>query len=79
VSPTVRFNDIVGNAQAGLRIASNQTLTIDATCNYWGSASGPSGLGTGTGDAVVVQPGGAAPVIAPFATAPIAGTDATGC
>jgi len=79
VTPTVRFNDIAGNAQAGLRIASNQTLTIDATCNYWGSASGPSGLGTGTGDAVVVQPGGAAPVIAPFATAPIAGTDATGC
>jgi len=78
-SPVVRFNDILGNAQAGLRVAPNITTSLDARCNYWGSASGPSGVGTGTGDALVVQPGAATPVFAPFATAPIAGTGATGC
>jgi len=80
VTPTVRFNDIAGNAHAGLRIASNQTVVIDASCNYWGSADGPSGAGLGgTGDAVVVEAGGATPIVTPFATAPIAGTGATGC
>lgn len=86
VTPTVRFNDIVGNAFAGLRIGANQTAVIDASCNYWGSADGPSGVGPGSGDAVVVEPGGAAvgpggatPVVMPFARAPIAGTVATSC
>jgi hypothetical protein len=79
VTPTVRFNDIVGNAHAGLGIAPNQTTPIDASCNYWGSESGPSGLGGGTGDAIVVQPGGAAPEFMPFATKPIAGRKAKGC
>ena len=86
VTPTVRFNDIMGNAFAGLRIGANQTVVIDASCNYWGSPDGPSGVGPGSGDAVVVEPGsattgpgGAMPVFAPFATAPIAETGATGC
>jgi len=80
VSVTVRFNDIEGNAQAGLRVAPNMTTSIDARCNYWGSASGPSGTGlSGTGDRLVVETGAAAPVVTPFATAPIAGSDATGC
>lgn len=79
VTPSVRFNDIEGNAHAGLRIAPNQTIAIDASCNYWGSESGPSGIGPGTGDAILVEPGGAAPVFMPFAPAPIAGTAATGC
>jgi hypothetical protein len=79
VTPTVRFNDIVGNAYAGLGIAPNQTIPIDASCNYWGSESGPSGLGAGTGDVIVVQPGGAAPVFMPFATKPIAGQKGKGC
>ena len=86
VTPTVRFNDIVGNAFAGLRIGANQTAVIDASCNYWGSASGPSGIGPGSGDAVVVEPGsastgpgGATPVFMPFAAAPIAGTEAASC
>lgn len=78
-TPTVRFNDIQGNAHAGLRIAPNQSIPIDASCNYWGSASGPSGIGRGAGDAVVVQPGGATPVFVPFAPASIASTASTGC
>jgi len=78
-TPVVRFNDIEGNAQAGLRVAPNMTTAVDARCNWWGSASGPSGAGSGTGDAVVVQAGAATPVFAPFATAPIAGTGATSC
>jgi hypothetical protein len=41
----VRHNDIVGNAQAGLRVAATQTSPVDATCNWWGSATGPSGEG----------------------------------
>ena len=38
-SPVVRFNDIVGNAYAGLRVAPNITTPIDATCNWWGAAT----------------------------------------
>jgi len=72
VAPVIRFNDIVGNAQAGLRVAPNITSPLDARCNYWGSASGPSGVGAGTGDAVLVETGGAAPIVTPFATGPIA-------
>ncbi len=79
VTPTVRFNDIVGNAFAGLRIGANQTVEIDASCNYWGSADGPSGVGPGTGDAVVAEAGGAMPAFDPFATAPIAETVVVAC
>jgi len=75
----VRFNDIAGNAQAGLRVGSNMTTPIDASCNWWGAASGPSGAGTATGDAIVVELGGATPRFVPFATAPIAASPATGC
>lgn len=79
-SPVVRFNDIAENAHAGLRVAPNITAQIDATCNWWGSVSGPSGAGlSGSGDAVVVESGGTPPLITPFATAPIAGTGATSC
>src|SRR5256885_2060398 len=60
VSVTVRFNDIEGNAQAGLRVGPNETApSLQASCNWWGSASGPSGAGlSGTGDAVLVEAGG---------------------
>jgi hypothetical protein len=78
-SPVVRFNDIVGNAHAGLRVAPNITNPIDATCNWWGSVTGPSGAGPGTGDAMVVEPGAAAPAFAPWASAPIAETGETTC
>ena len=60
----VRFNEISGNAQAGLRV-SGTPGAITATCNWWGSADGPSGVGPGSGDAVI----GPATVV-PFATAP---------
>ena len=75
----VRFNDVAGNAQAGLRVGSNMTTPVDASCNWWGAASGPSGAGTGTGDAIVVELGAAIPGFVPFATAPIAASPATGC
>ena len=71
-SPVVRFNDIVGNAFAGLRVGPNITTSLDARCNWWGSANGPSGVGTGTGDAVIVETGAARPVLTPFATESVA-------
>jgi hypothetical protein len=79
VNISVRFNDIGGNAFAGLRVGQNQSVVIDAACNYWGSSDGPSGAGPGSGDAVIVEAGAATPVFTPFATAPIAGTGATSC
>lgn len=69
---TVRFNDISGNSHAGLR--NDTPAAVDATCNWWGAADGPSGAGGGSGDAVV-----GAVAFAPFATAPIAATTETSC
>jgi hypothetical protein len=79
VAPIVRFNDIYGNAHAGLRVGPNQTMPADASCNYWGAERGPSGIGAGAGDAILVEPGAAAPRFKPFATAPIAKSDRAGC
>ena len=43
-------NNIVGSAEYGIE---NQTTTvINAINNWWGHASGPSGVGPGSGDAV---------------------------
>jgi serine/threonine protein kinase len=78
-APTVRFNDIDGNAHAGLRVASDQKTAADVSCNYWGSPDGPSGIGPGTGDAILVEPGAPAPGLMPFATTPIAQTTRTTC
>jgi hypothetical protein len=74
----VHFNDIEGNAFAGVRFGANQTVALDASCNWWGSASGPSGVGPGTGDAIVVEAGAAIPTFLPFATGPVAAAG-TGC
>jgi hypothetical protein len=79
VSVDVRLNDIVGNAQAGLRVGPNMTAPIGATCNWWGSASGPSGAGPGTGDALVAEALAATPVFTPWASAPIAEMDEITC
>ncbi|MGH7699395.1 MAG: hypothetical protein ACREMJ_02590 [Gemmatimonadales bacterium] len=71
-TPAVRFNDIEGNTHAGLRLGPNMTTALDARCNWWGSASGPSSVGPGTGDAIIVETGAATPVFAPWATRPVA-------
>lgn len=44
----VHQNNIVDNAEFGLDTA----LEVDATNNWWGDPSGPSGAGPGTGDVV---------------------------
>lgn len=76
----VRFNDIADNEHAGLRLGPNQPVPIDATCNWWGSAGGPSSVGpTEQRDAIVVQAGGAVPSFAPFATAPVARAEGGAC
>jgi len=46
----INCNEIYGNANYGLYY--DPTSTVDATCNWWGSCSGPSGEGPGTGDSV---------------------------
>lgn len=71
-APVVRFNDIAGNAHAGLRVAPNIQTPLDARCNWWGSADGPSGVAAGSGDAILVEAPAPAPVFAPFARGPIA-------
>ncbi len=45
----INANAIAGNT-AGLTAPA--TNSVDATCNWWGAASGPSGVGSGTGDSV---------------------------
>jgi hypothetical protein len=75
VDSVVRFNDIEGNAHAGLRLGINITTPLDARCNWWGSTSGPSGEGPGTGDAIVLESGAATPHFTPWASAPIAETE----
>jgi hypothetical protein len=73
VVPSVRFNDIHGNWRAALHINENQTIPIDASCNYWGSEKGPSGIGPGDGDAILVETPAPPPVFLPFAKTPIVG------
>jgi hypothetical protein len=50
-SVAIRFSSIKGNTLYGV----NNTVSafdVDARNNWWGSASGPSGVGMGSGDAV---------------------------
>jgi len=47
---TIFRNSLAGNDDFGLR--SGASNTAQGICNWWGAASGPSGAGPGTGDAV---------------------------
>ncbi len=60
LTQTVQSNAISGN-QTGF--VNNSTSPQNATCNWWGSASGPSGAGPGTGDPV-----GSNVIFSPWAT-----------
>jgi hypothetical protein len=82
IAPVVRFNDIEGNAYAGLRVGPNIKSSLDAACNWWGSPDGPQVLtvtGSSVRDALVTEPGAATPSYRPFAKAPIAFSGATSC
>jgi hypothetical protein len=50
-SVAIRFSIIKGNALYGVNNTVS-TFDVDARNNWWGSASGPSGVGMGAGDAV---------------------------
>jgi Right handed beta helix region len=73
-TPVVHFNDIAANSHAGLRVSPDQSVLVEASCNWWGSASGPSGIGPGSGDAVL-----GAVMFIPWAMEPIAGSDQMSC
>ena len=46
----INYNNIRGNTNYGIQNLT--TVEVDATYNWWGHASGPSGVGLGSGDAV---------------------------
>jgi len=50
-NPTVTDCSIAGNTSSGVTNTSS-AITLDAENNWWGNASGPSGVGPGTGAAV---------------------------
>jgi len=60
-------NNIEGNTPCG--VTNKAAGTLDARENWWGDASGPSGVGTGTGDAVSLNVN-----FAEWLTSPAAGT-----
>jgi hypothetical protein len=53
-TPQVHFNNIYNNSSYGAISTNVQgtTMVLDATCNWWGAANGPSGAGSGSGDVV---------------------------
>jgi len=53
-TPQVHFNNIYNNSSYGAKSTNIQgtTMVLDATCNWWGAASGPGPVGLGSGDKV---------------------------
>jgi nitrous oxidase accessory protein NosD len=51
-SVVVHMNDFSGVTQDRWGVLSPPEVAVDATLNYWGHASGPSGAGSGAGSAV---------------------------
>ena len=53
----VNYNNIYGNVTFGVLNDSEaiSPIPVDAKDNWWGNASGPSGMGPGTGDAISVK------------------------
>jgi hypothetical protein len=49
---SVYCNNIVGNGETDTGVKNSGAGTLDAENNWWGHASGPSGAGAGSGDAV---------------------------
>ena len=52
VGTVIHNNTIYSNTEYGLFVETDVLLPVDATDNWWGDASGPGGVGPGTGDAV---------------------------
>ncbi len=63
----INGNNIEGNVDFGLRNAT--AGNVNATNNWWGNASGPSGIGPGTGDAIQ-NSGGGTVIYFPWAPTP---------
>ena len=66
VATTVTTSCFVGNSDAALEPVNDAPITANG--NWWGSSDGPSGLGSGSGDAIDDDVDAAT-----FATAPLAG------
>lgn len=49
--PIINFNNISGNSIYGVR-NTDATVTLNGRYNWWGDPTGPSGMGSGLGDAV---------------------------
>jgi len=49
----IHQNNIAGNTNYGVKVDTASVVeTVNATCNWWGAADGPSSAGPGSGDSV---------------------------